>query len=148
MAKSSREYPDYPIVGVGVVVWKGDQVLLIRRGRPPREGSWSLPGGRQKLGETTRDTAIREVGEEAGIEIAVGHLLDVIDSIVPDDQGRIHYHYTLVDFDAEWRAGEARAGGDAAALEWADAGDLARYDLWDETLRIIALSAELRETLI
>ena len=146
MPKSPREYPDYPIAGVGVVVWKDDKVLLIRRGRPPREGDWSLPGGRQKLGETTRQTAIRELREEAGIEIAVGHLLDVIDSVVPDGDGRILYHYTLADFDAEWQAGVAVAGGDAAALEWADPSDLERYDLWDETVRIIALSAELRET--
>jgi 8-oxo-dGTP diphosphatase len=146
MPKAPREYPDYPIAGVGVVVWKDGKVLLIRRGRPPREGEWSLPGGRQKLGETTRETAIREVREEAGLEIVVGHLLDVIDSVTPDDDGRIRYHYTLADFDAEWRAGEAVAGGDAAALEWADPADLARYALWDETLRIIALSAELRET--
>jgi len=148
MSKSPREYPDYPIAGVGVVVWKDASVLLIRRGRPPREGEWSLPGGRQKLGETTRQTAIREIREEAGIEIAVGHLLDVIDSVIPDGDGRIRYHYTLVDFDAEWQAGEARPGGDAAAIEWADPADLARYHLWDETLRIIALSAELRETLV
>lgn len=147
MPKAPREYPDYPIAGVGVVVWKDGKVLLIRRGRPPREGDWSLPGGRQKLGETTRETAIREVREEAGIEVVVGHLLDVIDSIVPDGDGRIRYHYTLADFDAEWQAGEAVAGGDAAALEWADPADLAGYDLWDETVRIIALSAELRETL-
>jgi 8-oxo-dGTP diphosphatase len=147
MPKAPREYPDYPIVGVGVVVWKDGKVLLIRRGRPPREGDWSLPGGRQKLGETTRQTAIREVREEAGIEIVVGHLLDVIDSVVPDGDGRIRYHYTLADFDAEWHAGEAVAGGDAAALEWVDPADLARYDLWDETERLIALSAELRESL-
>jgi 8-oxo-dGTP diphosphatase len=147
MPKSPREYPDYPIAGVGVVVWKDDKVLLIQRGRPPREGEWSLPGGRQKLGETTRETALREVREEAGIEIVVGYLLDVIDSIVPDGHGRIRYHYTLTDFDAEWRAGEAVPGGDAVAVEWADPADLTRYRLWSETLRVIALSAELRETL-
>lgn len=141
---SSREYPAYPIVGVGVVVWKGGEVLLIRRGRPPRQGSWSLPGGRQKLGETVRETAIREVGEEAGIEVAVGNLLDVVDWLTRDASDKVQYHYTLVDFDAEWRAGEAVAGGDAAEILWADPGDLERYDLWSETVRIIALSAELR----
>ncbi|MDH3231941.1 MAG: NUDIX hydrolase [Alphaproteobacteria bacterium] len=147
MPKTPREYPDYPIAGVGVVVWKDAKVLLIRRGRPPREGDWSLPGGRQKLGETTRQTAIREVREEAGIEIVVGNLLDVVDSVIPDGDGRIRYHYTLADFDAEWHAGEAQPGGDAAAVIWADPADLARYELWEETIRIIALSAELRETM-
>ena len=60
----SREYPDAPMVGVGVVVWRGDELLLIQRGKPPREGAWSLPGGRQKLGETTREAGRREVMEE------------------------------------------------------------------------------------
>ena len=127
-----------PVVGVGVVVWKGDDVLLIRRGKPPRKGSWSLPGGRQLLGETTRDTAVREVAEETGIDIRVGALLDVIDSISEGPDGVLHY--TLVDFDAEWVAGEPVAGDDADAAVWADAGDLAAYGLWDETVRIIALS--------
>jgi len=143
----AREYPDYPIAGVGVVVWKDGRVLLIRRGKPPREGDWSLPGGRQKLGETTRETAHREVQEETGLEIELGHLLDVIDSVTRDPEGRVHYHFTLVDFDADWRAGEAAASADAAAVTWADPDDLAQYTLWDETLRIIALSAELREQL-
>lgn len=139
-----REYPSYPVVGVGVVVWKDGAVLLIRRGKPPRMGSWSLPGGRQKLGETSREAAIREVGEEAGIEIALGNLLDVVDSLTFDDGGKVQYHYTLVDFDADWQAGEAVAGGDAAEILWADPASLERYDLWSETTRIIALSAETR----
>ncbi len=139
-----REYPSYPIVGVGVVVWKDGLVLLIRRGKPPRAGTWSLPGGRQELGESVREAAIREVREETGIEIAVGNLLDVVDSLTADESEKIRYHYTLVDFDAEWREGEAVAGGDAAEILWADPASLARYDLWSETLRIIALSAETR----
>lgn len=144
MPNSPREYPSYPIVGVGVVVWKDGAVLLIRRGKPPRRGSWSLPGGRQKLGESVREAASREVGEEAGIEITVGNLLDVVDSLTRDGDDQFRYHYTLVDFDADWRQGEARAGGDAAEVLWADPGDLERYELWSETVRIIALSAETR----
>ena len=73
----SREYPDRPFVGVGVVVWRGDNVLLIQRGKPPRIGAWSLPGGAQELGETVRETAVREVREETGVEIDVTHLIDV-----------------------------------------------------------------------
>ena len=144
MAKPAREYPEVPLVGVGVVVWKDGQVLLIRRGKPPSEGRWSLPGGRQKLGETTRETATREIREETGLKIAVGNLLDVIDSITRDGEGGVRYHYTLVDFDAEWRSGEAVAAADAAAVAWADPEDLERYEMWDETVRIIALSAETR----
>jgi ADP-ribose pyrophosphatase YjhB (NUDIX family) len=133
------EYPNRPLVGVGVVVIKGGRVLLIRRGKPPRAGAWSLPGGRQRLGETVREAARRELREETGIEAVVTELLDVVDSITRDDGGTIAYHYTLVDFLAEWRAGEARAGGDAAEAVWAGIDDLARYDLWDETQRLIRL---------
>ena len=139
------DYPNRPLVGVGVVVFKDDRVLLIRRGKPPRAGIWSLPGGRQRLGERVRETAVREVGEECGIEIEVTALLDVLDSMTRDDQGALAYHYTLVDFLAEWRRGEARAGGDAAEVAWASLADLDRFELWRETLRMIRLGAERRE---
>ena len=139
-----NDYPNRPLIGVGVVVFKDDRVLLIRRSKPPREGQWSLPGGRQRLGERIEEAACREVREEAGIEIAVGPLLDVGDSITRDAQGGVQYHYTLVDFVAEWRAGEAEAGHDAAEVAWADPADLAPYGLWDETERIIALAQDKR----
>ncbi len=143
-ARQVSEYPNRPLIGVGIVVFKAERVLLVRRGKAPRAGSWSLPGGRQRLGETVRATARREVREETGCEVEVTALLDVLDSITRDDGGAIAYHYTLVDFLAEWRAGEARAGGDAAAVTWADPGDLGRYALWDETERLIGLGAARR----
>ncbi len=140
----SREYPDRPFVGVGVVVWRGDEVLLIERGKGPRTGSWSLPGGMQELGETVRETAQREIREETNIEIEVTALLDVVDLVRRDDDGRVHFHYTLVDFTAEWRSGEAVAGTDAAAVRWVRLEDLDAYRLWDETQRVIRLSASRR----
>ena len=140
----TREYPARPIVGVGVVVWRGDEVLMIRRGTAPRIGQWSLPGGGQELGETTAETARREVMEETGVDVEVGALLDVIDSIQRDADGRVRFHYTLVDYGAEWLAGEARAGGDAAEARWFMPAELEGLELWAETRRIIALSATLR----
>jgi ADP-ribose pyrophosphatase YjhB (NUDIX family) len=134
-----NDYPNRPLVGVGVVAVKDGRVLLIRRGKPPRAGTWSLPGGRQRLGETVREAARRELREETGVEAAVTALLDVVDSITRDDDGAIAYHYTLVDFLAEWRAGEVRVGGDAAEAVWVDPEDLAPYELWDQTLRLIHL---------
>ena len=139
-----NDYPNRPLIGVGVVVLKGDRVLLVRRGKPPRQGQWSLPGGRQRLGETVRAAAAREVAEEAGLTVEVTALLDVVDSMTRAEGGSLAYHYTLVDFLAEWRDGEAAAGGDAAEVTWADPDDLAPYDLWDETLKVIALARQAR----
>ncbi len=144
MGESSRAYPDRPYVGVGVVIWRGGRVLLVRRGRPPRQGEWSIPGGAQELGETVFEAARREVAEEVGLDVEVTELLTVVDSIQKDDEGRVRYHYTLVDVLAEWREGEARAGDDVAEVTWAGAGDLGGYDLWSETIRIIRLAAERR----
>jgi len=111
----SREYPEWPVVGVGVVVLGAEGVLMIRRGNPPRQGQWSLPGGAQKLGETVFDTARRETREETGLDIDVLGLVDVVDSIQADDDGKVRYHFTLVDVFAVVRQGPGRlsAGGDA-----------------------------------
>jgi len=140
----SREYPDRPMVGVGAVVWRGPELLLIKRGKPPRAGSWSVPGGMQELGETVLEAAVREVREETDVEISVTHLIDVVDTITRDDDGRVRMQYTLVDFAADWRAGEAVAGSDAAGVRWIHPNDLGPLKLWTETLRIIEMSAAAR----
>jgi 8-oxo-dGTP diphosphatase len=162
---SAREYPDRPIAGVGVVVLKNDQVLMIRRGREPRLGQWSIPGGKQKIGEAWRETAAREVREETGVEIEVLGLIDVVDAIVRDgdgprpgtddpepraanddtaeDEPRVRYHYTLVDCAALWTEGEPVAGGDAAHAEWWPLSRLDELSLWTETVRIITEAAAL-----
>ena len=139
----SRQYPERPIPAVGVVVLRGNEVLLIRRGREPRKGSWSLPGGAQKLGETVREAALREVREETGLTVRLGGLIDVVDSVIEGDNDRSEYHYTLIDFAAEWIEGEARAGGDAAEVRWVRVDDLVDYALWTETQRIINQALEI-----
>lgn len=141
----AREYPDHPLVGVGAVVWRGDQVLLIRRGTPPRQDQWSLPGGRQELGETVAEAARREVREETGIDIEVLDVVAVVDLIDRDAADQVQFHYTLIDVLAEFRAGEAQHGDDAADVAWARLDDLAQYALWGETERVIRLAAERRE---
>lgn len=143
---SERHYPERPFVGVGAVVWRDDRVLLIRRGRPPRKGQWSIPGGVQRLGETVFQAARREVREETGIEVTVVDVVAVVDSIQRDDEERVRYHYTLVDVLAEWRAGEAAARDDAQAVVWAGLDELPRYRLWHETERVIRLAARRRES--
>jgi 8-oxo-dGTP diphosphatase len=127
-----------------VVVWKGGKVLVVRRGKPPRDGHWSIPGGAQEIGETVRETAVREVLEETGLEITPTDLVDVVDFIERDDAGGVRFHYTLVDLSAEWRSGQPMPASDVAAAEWADPTDLDRYEMWSETRRIIEKSASLR----
>lgn len=141
-----RENPDRPIVAVGVVVWKDDKVLLIRRAKPPRSGQWSIPGGAQELGETVKDTAIREVREETGLDVEVTTFIEVVDFIERDDTGGVVYHYTLVDWSAEWRGGEAVPGDDVSEILWADPDELERYGIWSETVRIIRSSAKQRRS--
>ena len=133
-----------PVVGVGVVVIKataaGSRVLLVKRGKAPRAGQWSIPGGHQELGETLRAGAAREVLEETGVEVEIVRLLDAVDSITRGEDGRLLSHYSLIDFLALWRAGEPKAASDAADAVWADPDDLDSFGLWSETRRIIALA--------
>ena len=141
---TNRQYPDRPFCGVGVVVWRGDQVLLVRRGRAPRKGDWSIPGGLQELGETVGETALREVLEETGLTVRLTDQLGVVDSVRRDDAGRVEYHYTLIEFAAEWVSGEPMANDDVDRALWVSVDELDAYALWTETRRIIALSQSLR----
>jgi 8-oxo-dGTP diphosphatase len=140
----SREYPDRPVVGVGAVVWRNDRVLLVRRGKPPRDGQWSLPGGAQQLGETLLEAVTREVLEETGLVVEDVRFLAAVDLVDRQPDGRVRYHYTLVDFTAEAPAGDAAAGDDAVAVAWFTLDELRGLGLWSETLRIIGDAAALR----
>jgi ADP-ribose pyrophosphatase YjhB (NUDIX family) len=141
-----RQHPDRPIVGVGVVVWRGDSFLLVRRGKEPNKGQWSIPGGAQHLGETVYAAAEREVLEETGLQVTVHGLVDVVDGIRRDSEGRVNYHYTLVDVVADSPSGEARAADDAEAVGWFTLEDLPGLGLWSETERIIRESVSRRQS--
>ena len=134
--KMNREYPERPIVGVGVVIVDGGRVLLVRRGRAPLLGQWSLPGGVVELGETLRQAAEREAREETGLVVKAQDVLEVLDRIIPGENGRTQYHYVLVDFLCERTGGELRAGGDAAEVAWAREDELAKYGLEEPALRV------------
>jgi 8-oxo-dGTP diphosphatase len=134
---SDRTYPNRPWSGVGVVVWKGGHVLLIQRGKEPMRGSWSIPGGAHDLGETVREAAVRDVRAETGVEIVLGPIIDVIDTVRRDADDRIRTHYTLVDFAATWVSGEPVAGDDAMHAEFVPYEEALARLTWSETARII-----------
>ena len=140
----SREYPSRPFVGVGVVVLKEDNVLLIRRGRPPRLGEWSLPGGAQSVGETVHVTARREVLEETGVCIQNPQFFVVVDSIIKDDVGRVKFHYTLIDYWAYWESGTPEGADDAQHAEWVPFHKLGDLGLWTKTVEVIRKARSLR----
>ncbi len=140
MADISRAYPARPFVAVGAVVWRGEDVLMIRRAKPPREGHWTLPGGAQETGETLEEALIREVREETGVEIEIIGLLTALDSIIHDDEGRVQYHYTLIDYTAEWRSGEPVAGDDEHDAAWMPPARLKELSLWEKTRAVIEQS--------
>lgn len=129
-----------PVPAVGVVCLRDDEVLLIRRGTPPRQGEWSLPGGRIEPGEAATDAAIRELREETGVEARLTGLLDVVDGIFPS-AGR---HYVLIEYAAEWLSGEPVAGDDAVEARFVPLDQVEALIDWSETRRIIALAAARR----
>lgn len=136
----SREYPQRPIVGVGGVVVEEGRVLLVRRGRAPLLGEWSIPGGAVKVGERLEEALRRELREETGLEVTALEPLEVLDRIVRDEEGRTRYHYVLVDYLCRLdRAGPQTpcAASDVSECCWAAHAELAEYRLHPETLRVV-----------
>ena len=133
----SRLYPESPVVGVGAVIVRNGEVLLVRRANPPLQGEWSLPGGALELGEKLRDGIAREVKEETGLDVEVGPVLDVVDSIFPDGDGRTQYHYVLIDYLCHLRSGTPAAASDASELRWARPDELKALGLRPITIEVI-----------
>lgn len=135
--RSSRMYPSRPMVGVGAVVLREGAILLEQRGKPPAEGTWSIPGGLVELGETAEGAVVREVREETGLEVVVGPLLGLFQPVQRDADGRIRYHFVVIDFLAYYQAGDLRPGDDAAALAWVSPAELEHYELAEATRAMI-----------
>jgi len=134
-----REYPGQPGVGVGAIIVRDDRVILIKRGKAPLLGEWSIPGGMLELGETLRQGAEREALEETGLAVRATELLGVFERIMPDAENRTSYHYVLIDFLCEVVSGEICAGGDAADAAWFTAEEVSEISLPTDTREVIGL---------
>jgi 8-oxo-dGTP diphosphatase len=141
--RSERLYPRRPMVGVGAVVWRDGAVLLERRGQPPAQGSWSLPGGLVDVGERLEDAVRREVWEECGIDVTIGPLLGVFEPIQRDEDGRIRYHYVVIDYLANYSGGDLVVGDDADELRWVTEDELDAYPLLSATRDMIERARQL-----
>lgn len=127
-----------PVPAAGTVCFRGEDVLLIRRGTKPLAGNWSIPGGKIEFCESAEDAALRELKEETAITARLVGLVDVVDGIFTSrTTGDVTRHYVLFDYAAVWVSGEPQAGDDAAHAEWISPDRLAELEIWDETRRII-----------
>jgi 8-oxo-dGTP diphosphatase len=146
----AREFPDAPRAGVGAVVLDGDRVLLVRRGRPPSAGKWSLPGGLIELGEGIEQAVAREVEEECGLRVRVGEVCGVIDRVIVepgptgDGPARVRYHWVIIDYVAEVVDGRLQAGSDAAEVLWVPLSELHRYETTEGLADMIHRAVRLR----
>ncbi len=140
---SGREYPERPIIGVGGVVIANGRALLIKRGHPPLEGEWSIPGGTLELGETLLEGVQRELLEETALQVRVIDLIEVFDRVFRDDSGRPQYHFVILDYLCDAVSGEARAGSDVTHVAWVSENDLERYSLTPTATRVIRRAFEM-----
>jgi 8-oxo-dGTP diphosphatase len=133
----SREYPSRPVVGVGAVVLDRGRVLLVRRGNEPLKGEWSLPGGAVEVGETLREAIRREVREETGLDVEPRAVVEVVDRISADRDGRTRFHYVLIDFVCDPVGGTLCCASDATEAVWAEKSTVAEYGLGDPAMSVI-----------
>lgn len=137
MARPGREFPQRPIVGVGGIIRKGSRVLLVRRAVEPLKGKWSIPGGAVEVGEELTTALRREMREETGLKVRVQGVVEVLDRIQTTPDGRVQYHYVLIDYLCRPAGGKLRAGDDVSEAAWATLGELADYGITESTRQVI-----------
>jgi 8-oxo-dGTP diphosphatase len=131
-----REYPETPLIGVGAIIVEDGRVLLVKRGHPPLEGEWSIPGGVLEVGELLREAAIREAKEETGLTVDTGEILGVFDRLIRTGD-RVQYHYVLIDFLCTRVKGELKPGSDADEVRWFKSDELPSLNLAPDTAEVI-----------
>jgi ADP-ribose pyrophosphatase len=131
------EYPDAPRLAVGGVVIKDDRVLLVRRGKPPAFGEWAIPGGSVELGETLQQAVERELREETGITVRAGEICHTFEAVKRDDDGRVRFHYIIIDLMVEYLSGEPVPASDVTEAAWLTSGDLAAWPINATTLELL-----------
>ncbi|MGZ4831282.1 MAG: NUDIX hydrolase [Terriglobales bacterium] len=132
-----RDYPERPLVGVGAVIVSQGRVVIVQRSAEPLKGQWSIPGGALEIGETLRQCAAREALEETGLQVEAVDVLDVLDSIYADPDGRTRYHYVLIDFFCRVLGGELKVGSDAAQSRWITRDELANFNITETAQKVI-----------
>ena len=132
-----RDYPDRPLLGVGAVIVKNDQVLVVRRANPPLQGQWSIPGGLVDTGETIKEAVIREIREETSLNIEPVELVEVFERILRDADSRVQYHFVVIDYLCRLVSGEAQAGTDVSEIRWARLDELQMLGVTPETRNVI-----------
>ena len=133
----TRTYPQAPVCAVGAIVFRGDAVLLIQRGKPPAQGKWSIPGGAVRLGETLENAVTRELREEVEMDVKPLWVGKVVDRIYSDSEGNIAYHYVIVDYVCEARPGQPHAGSDASDAGFFEVEKLDEMDMTEGTAEVI-----------
>ena len=133
----NREFPEFPLVGVGAIIIEGNRIVLVKRAHPPIQGHWSIPGGVLEVGEMVREAAVREAREETGLIVESGELLGVYDRILRDPKQRVQYHYVLIDFLCRAVGGELLAASDATEVRWFTREELPTLNLAEDTLDVI-----------
>ena len=141
-----RRFPDRPVVSVGAVIVDADRVLLVKRGREPLKGRWSLPGGVVEIGETLEDALKREVREETGLAIDVGPVVEVLDRVQRTDDDRVEYHYVIIDYLCRATGGSLCCATDADDARWVARGDLGGYDPTSKVAAVIERAFAMRNT--
>ncbi|MGH9709324.1 MAG: NUDIX hydrolase [Candidatus Acidiferrales bacterium] len=132
-----REYPERPVIAVGGVVISDARVLLIRRGQPPLEGRWSIPGGLLELGETIAQAIERELMEEAGVQVRPLELIEIYEKVLRLANQPPQYHFVILDYLCELLGGNAQAGTDVTDVAWSTEDELDRFNLTTEAKRVV-----------